>query len=165
MRTDEELRAAGWPDDQIREYRRGAEFVGKSFASASLPASEPVQLPAFTAVQAPRVPARGDRGTWARTTLAGQLKAVVSPDAPDDEAREMQAARAFIDEWEFTYGRRPSMAEARLAVGRCGESLQLSGTATEIGRVFAAAGLPFATVTAVQALPGPGDVVHQPVRR
>jgi len=35
----------------------------------------PEPLPAFTAALAPRVLPKGDRGTWMRSTLAGQLKA------------------------------------------------------------------------------------------
>jgi hypothetical protein len=162
-----ELRASGWSDAEIRDYRRGYEKAGAAhtkFAAASYP-TQPAPLPSHTAVQAPRVIAGGDRGTWARTTIAGMIASVVSPDAPDEAAKELAAAREWSDSHEFTYGRRPSLSEAKMAVGRRTDGVTLGGTAADIGRVFAQAGLPYAILSEVQPLPGPGAVITQPTVR
>lgn len=153
--TAEELRAAGWDERKIAAYERAGQELQRAH---ELPPPRPPQLPQFTAAP-PLVLARGDRGTWSRTTVAGMLKAAVDPDGPEDDARELVEARTMIDAHEFTYGRRPSMAEARLAVGRRSDGVVLSGTAEEIGRAFRQAGLPFGILNAVEPLPPPGDAV------
>jgi hypothetical protein len=159
-----ELRDSGWSEGEIRDFRRGYER-GPDLSKESMSTARPAPLPAFTGVQAPRVVSRGDRGTWARSTVAGKLASVVSPDAPDEGARELAAAKKLIDDHEFTYGRRPSVTEARMVVGRRSDGAVLGGTAEEIGRVFAMAGLPFGIETQVKPLPQPSDAVHQPVVR
>jgi hypothetical protein len=159
-----ELRASGWSETEIRDYRRGYESAA-AIASKPITTIPAPQLPSFTEAHAPRVLAGGDRGTWARSTVAGMVASVVSPDQPDEPARELAAAREFIDDWEYRYGRRPTMAEARLAVGRRTDGAVIRGTAADVGRVFATAGLPFAILSEVQPLPPPGAVIHQPVVR
>lgn len=158
-----EMRAAGKSEEEIRGFLRGvqqAEDRFKAWAAKPHPSAAPVQLPSYTAAEFPvRVMARGDRGTWATTTPAGRLASVVNPDQPDAPARELAEARAFVDDWEYRYNRRPSMAEARMAVGRRSDGVVISGTAEQVGRVFAAAGLTFGITSQVEVLPPPGDAV------
>jgi len=166
------------PADQ-RAYERGYEraqglLAGAGWATAAAISPAPEHR-SFT-LAGPRVTAKGDRGVWQRETVAGALALAHAPDDPDGEAAERKTALAWMDDYEFTYGRRPSMEEARLAVRRSPDSPDavqrrlsdgtvLGGTAEEIGQAFRAAGLQFAIVSEMLPLPGPGGVVHQPVRQ
>ena len=163
--VEAELRDAGWGDSEVRSFIKGYQSVPDQ-RSIPLPPPRPAPLPAVVSVQAPQPGGRGDRGIWARTTLAGQLKAVTSVDDPEADAKEMRAAREFIDDHEYRYGRRLTMTEARLAVRPPGgEGVVLSGTAEEVGLAFRQAGVPYAIVSEMRPLPPPSSVTHQPTHQ
>lgn len=164
-----DLRASGWSDCEVRDYKRGYLEAADRHDGARMrvPAAPVYPQPQQLIPDQLRVLPRGDRGTWYRSTVAGQLAAVVAPPAADEEAREQQAARAFIEDYEWRYGRKPGMTEARYAVRpRGGEGVMLSGRADEIAQVFRTAGLPFEIVTRTEPLPsGPANTITQPVTR
>jgi hypothetical protein len=157
-----ELLESGWSEAEVRDWKRGYESVPTG-DKISVPGVTPETPSYMLPDQFRRLPS-GDRGTWYRTTPAGMLRAVTEQDPPDEQALEAKAAREWADRHEFTYGRRPSVTEARYAVQRRSDGPVLSGDVQEIASAFRAAGLRFAVVNMTEPLPA-AAAITQPVTR
>jgi hypothetical protein len=163
----EEYRAAGWSEQDLAGFRRGYEAAsastGHNISMSAPPAPDPAP---YLQPDQFRGFAKGDRGRWQRESVAGRLRHALGDD-PDADARELAAAKKFREDYEWVYGRAPSMAEARFAVRpRGGELVVLSGGYEDLRRVFAVAGLRFGRTDVSEPLSAaPGSVTHQPVSR
>jgi hypothetical protein len=153
-------------EQETRDYVRGYESAKsriKDIMSAPMPAASLEPEPYLVPDQLRALP-KGDRGIWFRTTAAGRLAAVMTPDAPGESADEARKAREWADSYEYTYGRRPSLVQARAAVARRSVGAFLSGDAHDFGPLFRQAGLAFAIVDQVEPLPAdPAHVIFEPV--
>lgn len=166
------------------EVEQRAFDRGRENAEARIQAILSAPMPAFAAPEPERdpwlpfspglLPEDPERRRWYRETPAGQLAAVVAPYDPAAEDRDADATDELVHRLEAARQRRgeAGMAwgpvnreQARLAASRRGESIVLSGEASEIGRAFRAAGLPFGISQVFKPLPGPASVTHQPVTR
>jgi hypothetical protein len=107
----------------------------------------------------------GEKGTWYRTTAAGRLAAVMAPFDPNEEADEARRAREWVDRYEYVYGRRPSLTQARYAVSRRSDGVVMGGNASDLAPVFRQAGIRYAVINETEPLPAdPVNVIREPVR-
>jgi hypothetical protein len=91
------------------------------------------------------------------------IASVVCPHEEDLAAAERGSTIAFADDSEFKYGRRPSIAEAKLAVGPQGECTTLTGDYAELKGSFNMAGLSLGRAEMSEPLPTAASATHQPV--
>ena len=160
-----ELRASGWSDAEVRDYKKGWDNV-PSGHEVSLEPTYTSYSQAYTLPEQFKPLPKGDKGTWYRSTVAGQLAAVLLPPDPEEDARELAAAKAFVEDYEWRYNRRPTMEEARAAVSRRTDGAVISGDYEDLKRVFRQAGVPFGRIELSEPLPAdPEAVIHQPVSR
>jgi hypothetical protein len=162
---EERAAAAGRTTEHQAEFERGRQAADERIKALLEP--QPVQAPSEPAYLAPqqfRALAPGDRGKWQKDTLAGQLRHVMVADPPDEQRHEAEAARLFADNYELTYGRRPSLAAARFAVARRGDGVAFAGL-DEFTAACRAAGIQYQVRQEFMPLPAEPDIVHQPVTR
>lgn len=161
-------------EEETRAYTRGYEETAarlKAAAAAPMPAASwsPEPEPYLQPEQFRGLPKPGtDRGRWFRSTPAGQLRAVTEPDAPDEAADEARRAKAWIEDYEYRYpeGRRPSMTQARFAVGRRSDGVTLTGDVRDLAAVFRQAGIRYSVIDTSEPLPAdPVNVITERVTR
>jgi hypothetical protein len=155
-------------EEEQRQFERGREIAQARIAevmSQPVPAATPAPEAWLVPDQLRALP-KGDRGTWFRATPAGRLAAVVSPDPPGEQAEEAKRAREWADNYEYTYGRRPGLVQARAAVARRSDGVFLSGDARDLAPVFRQAGMRYSVTDTADPLPAePAGVIFEPVTR
>jgi hypothetical protein len=101
------LRASGWSDTEVRDYKRGYESAGDRARAPLPPPAAPAPEVRQWGAPVP-VHATGARAIWLRDTWGGRISRLFPP---PDEAAELAAAKAEADRHEFTYGSRPDLAQ------------------------------------------------------
>ena len=162
-----ELRAGGWSDSEVRDYRKGWESAAEA-AARPMPRPRPEGAPRVSVRDV--APVSGGRNrdyeAW-RLTAAGRLHSLAYPDPAEAYAEHQEtvgpeAVRQLLDAREMTYGTRPGVNAAR-------EVLHHRGWERGQGFTGTAAGLQEATRWAFpdfvirdrgEELPGAQQVSH-----
>lgn len=134
-----ELRAAGWTDHEVADFRVGYEHALEAMKAPPLPApAPPSEGPGWFAV-ADHFPQASERGRWQRETFAGALSRLLSP--PDDAAELAEAGR-MQDHREYVYGNRPDLGTCLVATRHSGRrGVTVSGSTAEVAQIFRNAGI------------------------
>lgn len=136
---EQELRASGWSDAEVRDYKRGYEQALAKAQAPLPPALPPERRPEQWFPVQQHYPRNSELGVWQRSTFARQVSTLFPL---VEDAEDLTAAKAMQDDHEYRYNTRPPLGAFLAAIRHARpRGMTLSGTTPEVAGMLRNAGV------------------------